>query len=159
METAAKPETLAREACAAHGDRPDALIEILHAVQDGLGQVPDDVVPTIAAALNLSRADVHGVLSFYHDFHRHPVGHHRLRLCRAEACQSMGCEALAAHARASLGLAADGTSDDGAVSLETVYCLGNCALAPAAMLDGRLLGRLDTHRLDGVIAQCREEAR
>lgn len=158
MQPATNTESLARAACADHGDRPDALIEILHAVQERVGHVPDAVVPAIAEVLNLSRADVHGVLSFYHDFHRRPGGRHRLRLCRAEACQAMGCEALAGQARAALDLAADGTSTDGAVSLETVYCLGNCALAPAAMLDGRLVGRLDAQKLDDLIATCREEA-
>jgi formate dehydrogenase subunit gamma len=154
MKPAANTDTLARVACADHGDRPDALIEILHAVQAQAGHVPDAVVPVIAEALNLSRADVHGVLSFYHDFRRQPGAPHRLQLCRAEACQAMGCEDLARLA----GQAIEANGDD-AVAVDKVYCLGNCALAPAAMLDGRLVGRLDAARLEALLSSCREATR
>jgi formate dehydrogenase subunit gamma len=147
-----------RAICAAHGDRPDALIEILHAVQSRLSHVPEMAVPVIAEALNLSRADVHGVVSFYHDFRRTAPGRHRLRLCRAEACQSMGARKLAAHAEKKLGVAFGETTPDGAVTLEAVYCLGNCALAPAAMIDGALKGRLDEKTLDALIGRLRKGA-
>ena len=116
------------------------------------GYVDDAAVPIIAKALNLSRAEVHGVLTFYHDFRRQPAGRHVLRLCRAEACQSMGCEKLAEGLRARLGIDFGGTTPDGRLTLETVYCLGNCALSPAAMLDGRLHGRLDERRLEALLA-------
>ncbi len=137
---------------AAHRDQPGALLPILHAVQEAFGYVDDAAVPIIAKALNLSRAEVHGVLTFYHDFRREPAGRHVLRLCQAEACQSMGCEKLAAGLRARLGIDFGGTTPDGRLTLETVYCLGNCALSPAGMLDGRLYGRLDERRLDALLA-------
>ena len=137
-----------RAICATHGDRPDALIEILHAVQQRLEHVPDAAVPIVAEALNLSRAEVHGVVSFYHDFRRAPPGRHVLRLCRAEACQSMGARELAAHVERKLAVPFGATTKDGAVTLEAVYCLGNCALAPAAMIDGALKGRLDDKKID-----------
>jgi formate dehydrogenase subunit gamma len=137
---------------AAHRDRPGALLPLLHAVQEAFGYVDDAAVPVIAKALNLSRAEVHGVLTFYHDFRRAPAGRHVLRLCRAEACQSMGCETLAEGLKARLGIDFGATTPDGRITLESVYCLGNCALSPAAMLDGRLHGRLDERRLDGLLA-------
>lgn len=134
--------------CAAHDNRADALIEILHAVQARFGYVPEDAALTLAHALNLSRAEVHGVISFYHDFHTAPVGRHVVRLCRAEACQSVGANALVRHACASYGVEPGGTTADGAVTLEEVFCLGNCALGPAAEIDGRLYGRMTSERLD-----------
>lgn len=137
---------------AAHRGRPGALLPLLHAVQEEFGYVDDAAVPAIAKALNLSRAEVHGVLTFYHDFRREPAGRHVLRLCRAESCQSMGCEALAEGLKARLGIDFGDTTPDGRITLESVYCLGNCALSPAAMLDGRLHGRLDERRLDGLLA-------
>ena len=120
------------------------LLPILHALQEAFGYVPQEAVPLIAEALNLSRAEVHGVVTFYHDFRAAPAGRHVLRLCRAEACQSMGGEALVG-ARAERGSGVDwhGTTADGAVTLEPVYCLGLCACGPSAMVDGRLFGRLD----------------
>jgi len=122
---------------------PGALLPILHAVQERFGCIEDAAVPVIAEALNLSRAEVHGVITFYHDFRRAPAGSHVLKLCRAEACQSMGCEELAETLRRRHGIAFGETSPDGTLTLEAVYCLGNCALAPAAVLDGRVHGRLD----------------
>jgi formate dehydrogenase subunit gamma len=136
---------------ALHRDQPGALLPLLHAVQEEFGHIEDAAVPIIAAALNLSRAEVHGVVTFYHDFRRRPAGRHVLRLCRAEACQSMGCERLAEGLSARLGIDFGATTPDGRVTLEAVYCLGNCALAPAAMLDGRVYDRLDEARLDQLL--------
>jgi formate dehydrogenase subunit gamma len=136
-------EEAVERAIALHQHRPGALLPLLHAVQDALAFVPAQAVPRIAQALNLSRAEVHGVLSFYHDFRSQPPGRHVLRLCRAEACQSMGAERLAELAQRELGVAFGATSTDGETTLEAVYCLGNCACAPAAMLDGEVHGRLD----------------
>ncbi len=131
------------------------LLPILHSVQESFGYVPDEVKPVLAEALNLSRAEVHGVVSFYHDFRAHPSGRHVLKLCRAEACQSRGGEALADRVRELLGIDFHGTTPDGAVTLEPVYCLGLCACAPAAMLDGELHGRLDEQRLEELVAEAR----
>ncbi|HET9620170.1 MAG TPA: formate dehydrogenase subunit gamma [Kofleriaceae bacterium] len=134
-----------------------ALLPVLHAIQDALGFVPPASVPRIAHALNLSQAEVHGVISFYHDFRTSPPGRHVLKLCRAEACQAMGSEALAAHLTAALGVDFKHTSPDGALTIEPVYCLGNCALSPALLLDGKLRGRVTAEMLDGIIAACRSE--
>jgi len=130
-------------AITAHSQRPGALLPVLHAVQDALGFVPAQAVPVIADALNLSRAEVHGVVSFYHDFRPHQPGRHVLRLCRAEACQSMGAARIAELAQREAGIGFGVTTADGELTLEAVYCLGNCACAPAAMLDGEVHGRLD----------------
>lgn len=140
------------ELCSRHGNAPGALIEILHDVQEQLGFVPDAVLPTIADALNLSRAEVYGVRTFYHDFRTEPAGTHVLKLCKAEACQAMGADRLAASVAKSLGIDMGGTSKNGAVTIEAVYCLGNCALAPAAMLDGKLMGRVSEAKLAAVLA-------
>lgn len=123
-------------ACARHGDDPAALIEILHDVQDGLGHVPEDALPQIAERLNLARAEIHGVVSFYHDFRKTPAERVVVKICRAEACQSMGAEALWERIAARSGL-----------KVEPVYCLGNCALAPAATVKGRLIGRANAERI------------
>lgn len=137
--------------CAAHGNRPAELIEILHEIQAKLGYVPEGATQVLAGALNLSRAEVHGVISFYHDFRRAPPGRHIVRVCRAEACQAVGCESLAKHAETSLGIAFGQSRDDGKARLEAVYCLGNCALGPAVMIDGDLHGRVDAARFDALI--------
>lgn len=126
-----------------HLDAEGPLLPILHDLPASFGYIPDAAVPMVAQALNISRADVYGVVSFYHDFRREPAGRHVLRLCRAEACQSCGGDALAEQAEGRLGVAMGETSADGRVSLEPVYCLGLCATAPSAMLDGRVVGRLD----------------
>jgi formate dehydrogenase subunit gamma len=128
-----------------------ATLPILHALQHAFGYVPTDSVPMVAAALNLSRAEVHGIVTFYHEFRRHPPGRHILRLCRAEACQAVGADALGAHARRRLGVEWHETSADGSVTLEPVFCLGLCAVGPSALLDGKPLARLDEARLDAVI--------
>lgn len=149
-QSAAASETLSsaqvqavEHAITAHEHRPGALLPVLHAVQDRLGFVPAQAVRVIAQALNLSRAEVHGVVSFYHDFRSGPPGRHVLRLCRAEACQSMGAERIAELVQRETGIGFGATTADGEVTLEAVYCLGNCACAPAAMLDGEVYGRLD----------------
>ncbi|MBP1852225.1 formate dehydrogenase subunit gamma [Rhizobium halophytocola] len=131
------------------------LLPILHAIQEEFGYVPEETKPVIAAALNLSRAEVHGVVSFYHDFRARPAGRHVLKLCRAEACQSMGGPQIAEKLKTLLGIGFHETTADGAVTLEPVYCLGLCASAPAAMLDGELHGRLDEDCLPELVAEAR----
>src|ERR1700690_2598308 len=126
----------------------------LHALQEAFGYVPEPAVPMIASALNLSRAEVHGVFTFYHDFRHQPAGRHVLKLCRAEACQAAGGDALAARAEAKLGIALGNTTADERVTLEPIYCLGLCATAPSAMLDGRLVGRLDEARIDVLVGEA-----
>jgi len=142
-------------ACQRLKELPGALLPIMHAVQEALGFVPHDAVPLIAQALNLSLAEVHGVLSFYHYFREHRGGRHVVHLCRAEACQALGAVGLEAHAKRSLGIDFHGTTADGAISLEPVYCLGNCALGPSMMIDEQLQGRVSTARFDALIAQAR----
>ncbi len=127
-----------------------------NALQEAFGYVPAEAEPMIAHALNLSRAEVHGVVSFYHDFRRTPPGRHVLKLCRAEACQSVGADALHQHACKRLGVALGETTSDGAVTVEQVFCLGLCATAPSAMLDGKLVGRLTRQRLDTLIDTARD---
>lgn len=134
-----------------HAGLEGPLLPILHAVQARFGHVPGEVVPVIAAALNISKAEVHGVVSFYHDFREAPAGRHVLRLCRAEACQAMGGDALADAVKARLGIGWHGTTADGAVTLEPVFCLGLCACGPAAMVDGRLVGRADASVAEGLL--------
>ncbi len=143
---------ITRLICERHGNAPDALIEILHDVQHELGLVPKDVLPVIGEALNLSRAEVHGVVTFYHDFRREPAGRHVLKVCRAEACQSMGAMALITSLENALGVLLGGTSADGSVTVEATYCLGNCALAPAVMIDGKLLGRASLARIEQALS-------
>jgi formate dehydrogenase subunit gamma len=131
------------------------MLPILHKVQEEFGFIPEATKQIIANALNLSRAEVHGVVSFYHDFRARPAGRHVLKLCRAEACQSMGGESLADRVKATLGIDWHETTPDGAVTLEPVYCLGLCAQAPAAMLDGEVYARLDDDCLPDMLAEVR----
>lgn len=147
--------TAVLEVCARLKPLAGALIPILHGVQAALGYVPKDAVPLIAAELNLSRADVHGVVSFYHYFRQEPPGRHVVHVCRAEACQSVGAVALEAHAKKSLGVDFHETTRDGAISLEPVYCLGNCSLGPSIMVDKQLQGRVSPKRFDELMAQAR----
>jgi formate dehydrogenase subunit gamma len=144
----------AREVIAAHAEGEGVLLPILHALQKTFGYIPEAAVPLVAEAINWSRADVHGVVSFYHDFRREPPARHALKLCRAEACQAMGGEKLAEHARTRLGLDWGETTADGRITLEPVFCLGLCATAPSAMIDGRPVGRLTETRLDAAIDQA-----
>jgi len=132
-------------------DEPGALLPILHAVQKELGYVPSAGVPIVAECLNLSRAEVHGVITFYHFFRTSPPGERTLFICRAEACQSMGAVALESHAKATLGIDFHGTTADGKLSLEPVYCLGNCACSPAIMVDETVYGRVTPQRLDEIL--------
>jgi formate dehydrogenase subunit gamma len=133
---------------------PGALLPILHALQEEFGYIDREAEPLITDILNLSRAEVHGVVTFYHDFRHKPAGRHVLKLCRAESCQARGSDALAAHAAARLGVAFGGTTADGSVTLEPVYCLGLCSVSPAAMLDGKVVARLDESRLDTLLAEA-----
>src|SRR5579883_1671198 len=143
------------EIIAAHRTKEGAALPILHALQEAFGHVPRDAVPLVADALNLTRAELHGIATFYHDFRESPPGAHILKLCRAEACQSMGADALAALAREKLGVGWGETTADGRVTLEPVFCLGLCACAPAAMLDGKVVGALDRVRLGTLLDQAR----
>ena len=145
----------AREIIAAHATEKGATLPIFHALQEVFGFIPDAAIPMIADVLNLSRAEVHGVVSFYHDFRRELPGHHVLKLCRAEACQAMGGDALGARARAKLGIDWGETTRDGRVTLDPIFCLGLCATAPSAMIDNKLVGRLTEARLDALIEQVR----
>jgi formate dehydrogenase subunit gamma len=131
------------------------LLPILHGLQEEFGHVPQEALPLVAKALNISNAEVHGVVTFYHDFRREPAGRHVLKLCQAEACQSMGSEAVAAQVKQLLGIGFHETAKDGSVTLEPVYCLGLCACAPSAMLDGEPIGRLDAGRLDEIVEAVR----
>lgn len=139
----------------AHRGMEGPLLPILHAVQDAFGYVPRDALPLIAKNLNLSRAEVHGVMTFYHDFREDAAGRHVLKLCRAEACQSMGADRVAAHAKKALGIEWHQTTKDGAVTLEPVFCLGLCACGPAALIDGRVVGRVDEARFDALLEEVR----
>ncbi len=156
MTTVYEPWDAARgaEIIAEHATREGATLVILHALQEAFGHVPEAAIPMVAEALNLSRAEVYGVFTFYHDFRHKPAGRHVLKLCRAEACQAAGADALAARAEAKLGVCLGDTTADDRVTLEPIYCLGLCATAPSAMLDGRVVGRLDENRLDALVAEA-----
>jgi formate dehydrogenase subunit gamma len=147
-------EARGAEIIAEYDEIEGATLVILHALQEAFGYIPEPAIPMVASALNLSRAEVYGVFTFYHDFRKQPAGRHVLKLCRAEACQAAGGDALAARAEAKLGVALGETTADDRVTLEPIYCLGLCATAPSAMLDGRLVGRLDQTRLDALIAEA-----
>jgi formate dehydrogenase subunit gamma len=133
--------------------RPGPLLEVLHAIQAEIGFVPEAAVAVVADGLNLSRADVHGVVSFYHFFRHSRPGTHTVSICQAESCQSMGAQALTAHAKRTLGIDFNATTPNGRFTLEPIYCLGNCACSPAVMIDGRLHGRVTPERFDALIAQ------
>jgi formate dehydrogenase subunit gamma len=137
---------------------PGALLPIFHALQDEFGYVDKAAIPLIASALNLSQAEVFGVLSFYHDFHREPAGLHMLKICRAESCQAMGCETVIRHVERRLGVKLGQTTEDRSLTIEPVYCLGNCALSPAVMLDGKLYGRVSSDVADFLIDGARRHA-
>jgi formate dehydrogenase subunit gamma len=146
-------ETEARFAalCADVAGQPGALLVVLRRVQEAHGYVPERFVPVIARALNLSRAEVHGVITFYHELRDHPPGRHTVRICQAEACQSMGAAALTRHAVERAGAALKASSADGRLTVEPVYCLGNCACSPAIMIDRTLHGRVTPARFDALI--------
>lgn len=134
---------------------PGALLPVLHALQAQFGYIDEAAIPIVADVLNISVAEVHGVIGFYHDFRQHPPGRHVLRVCRAEACQSMGCEALIHHIERRVGAKLGETSADRSVTIEAVYCLGNCALSPALMLDGKLYGRVSAATADVLLDDTR----
>lgn len=141
---------------AMHRERPGALLPILHGIQDALGWVPPAALPLVAHALDLSRAEVHGVVSFYHHFRRTPPGRHVVRLCHAEACQALGARALEAHARRTLGIGWHETTADGAITLEPVYCLGNCGCGPSLLVgEDQLHARMTPAAFDALVAGMR----
>ena len=152
MSAAVSLQEIVEAAVNANRDRIGALLPVLHAIQDKLGHVPPDAVPMIANALNLSRAEVHGVISFYHDFRTEPPGEHTVHLCRAEACQAMGARELEQHARKRLGVGYGQTTADGLFTLEPVYCLGNCACAPSIRINDDIHARVSAARFDELIA-------
>ena len=139
----------------AHKHMPGALLPLLHSIQDDIGYIPEDCFLLISKALSLSVAEVHGVVTFYHHFRRHPAGKHILQVCRAESCQAMGSEKLEAHIKSTLGVDYHQTTKDGAITLEPVYCLGNCACSPAVMLDDEVYGRMDATKVAELISEAR----
>ena len=150
------PEQAVTAAIERYREVDGALLPLLHALHDELGYIPQACVAQIASALGLSRAEVHGVISFYHDFRSQPGGRHRLQICRAEACQAVGSRALEQHAQAKLGVAFGETTADGMVTLEPVYCLGNCACSPSLRLDDTIHGRVNPERFDELLASLQE---
>jgi formate dehydrogenase subunit gamma len=141
----------ARDIVAPHASKEGAALPLLHALQGVFGCIPLEAEPLVASALNMTRAEMHGIVTFYHEFRRTPPGRHVLHLCRAEACQSVGAEAVGAHLRSALAVDWHGTSGDGAVTLEPVFCLGLCATGPSALLDGHPVGRLNADRIDRML--------
>lgn len=137
-----------------HTELEGPLLPIFHALQEAFGYVPQESLPLIADALNITRAEAHGVMSFYHDFRTRPAGRHVVKICRAEACQSVGSDALSEAVLAKLGLDWHGTTENGSVTIEPVYCLGLCACGPAAMIDGKLHGRVSAARVDELLAEA-----
>jgi formate dehydrogenase subunit gamma len=147
---------IAGEIIARHDARPELLVQMLHQFIDQFSWVPEAAIRQLADELNLSRADVHGVVSFYHDFRSVPPGKRVVRICQAEACQAMGSTELAEHAEAALGLQMDQSTED--LTLEPIYCLGNCACSPSIMVDGEIFGRVDAQRFDEILAMTGEDA-
>jgi formate dehydrogenase subunit gamma len=147
-------KSIATEIINQFGAKPEMLVQVLHAFVQRYGFISEEAIRQIASELNLSRADVYGVVSFYHDFRTTPPGKHVLKICQAEACQAMGSRELTSHAEGKLGIEMHGTTNDGQVSLEPVYCLGNCACSPAVMIDEKVYGRVDKGRLEDLIHEC-----
>lgn len=144
---------IASELIASFDTRPELLVQILHSFQDRFGWIPEGAIRQLAEELNLSRADVHGVVSFYHDFRTTPPGRHVVKICQAESCQAMGSRALSAHAESALGVKMNETTED--LTLEPVYCLGNCACSPSVMVNGNTYGRVDAGRFDDIVNTMR----
>ena len=155
LDLSPREATAAREIALRYGNRPDALLEILHDLQEHEGFIPEAALPALAKALNLSRAEVHGVVTFYHDYRREPAGRHVIKVCRAEACQSMGANELVGMIERNLKVKLGQTTADGAITVEAAYCLGNCALSPAVMVDDKLVGRVDARKFETIVAECR----
>jgi formate dehydrogenase subunit gamma len=151
--TAFDPD-LARTLIDRKRDAPGAALPILHDLQEQFGYIDDRIIPLIAEALNISRAETLGVISFYHDFRRSPVDGRVLKLCRAESCQALGCEELVSHLERHHGIKLDDPDGESRLHVESVYCLGNCALSPSALLDGEPIGRLDRDRIDAIVADA-----
>ena len=143
---------IASEIISQFGGRPEMLVQVLHALVERYGYISDEAIRQVATELNLSRAEVHGVVSFYHDFRTSPPAKHILKICQAEACQAMGSRQLTAHAESKLGVEMHGSTDN--VTLEPVYCLGNCACSPAVIIDDKVYGRVDANKLDKLIDEC-----
>jgi len=138
-------------------DQPGALLVILHRIQDAIGYLPEESIPLIASGMNLSRADVHGVVSFYHHFRTRPPGRHIVQICRAESCQAMGSRELESHARKTLGIEFGDTTRDGQITLEPVYCLGNCACSPSVRIGQHIYSHVDTARFDELLTELATE--
>jgi formate dehydrogenase subunit gamma len=147
---------IASEIIGRYGAKPEYLLQVLHAFMDRYGFIADEAIRQIATELNLSRAEVHGVVSFYHDFRTTPPGQRIVKICQSEACQAMGCRDLTAHAERKLGTTLGTTADDESVTLEAVYCLGLCACSPAIMVDGKLHGRVDADTFDALFDDAGE---
>jgi len=143
---------IASEIISQFGGRPEMLVQVLHALVERYGYISEEAIRQVATELNLSRAEVHGVVSFYHDFRTSPPAKHVLKICQAEACQAMGSRQLTAHAESKLGVEMHGSTDN--VTLEPVYCLGNCACSPAVIIDDKVYGRVDANKLDKLIDEC-----
>ena len=139
-----------------HRDTPGGLMPLLQDIQEDLGYIPEDSLPAIATAMNLSVAEVHGVISFYHDFRTEPGGRHTVQVCCAESCQAVGARGLAEHAVATLGVEFGGTTTDGAITLERVFCLGNCACSPSVRVDNDTYARVDPGQFDRLCAALRD---
>ncbi len=154
MDMTATVGDIARGIIARHLKQEGAALPILHALQAEFGYLPEETLPAVADALNITRAEIYGVATFYHDFHLEPRGKHTLTLCRAEACQSMGAVALAERAKARLGVDFGETTPGGQVTLGQTFCLGLCACGPSATIDGKLVGRLSPEKLDAIIAEA-----
>lgn len=146
---------IASEIIASFGAAPEMLVQILVAFVERYSFISEEAIRQIAKELNLSRAEVHGVVNFYHDFRTTPPGRHRIRICQAESCQAMGSRALTAHAEEKLGVKLHETTGDGEITLDPVYCLGNCACSPAVMIDEQLYGRVDAVKLDRLLEKHR----
>jgi formate dehydrogenase subunit gamma len=157
MTLSDRTQKVIEAAVASNKDKPGALLPILHGIQDNIGYIPPEAVPVIASELNLSRAEVHGVISFYHYFRETPPGRHTLQICQAESCQAMNSEALTAYAKSLLNIGFHETTADQEFSLEPVYCLGNCACSPAVMIDEEVYGRVTPDKLAQLLDQVRKE--
>jgi formate dehydrogenase subunit gamma len=142
----------------AHHEKVGALLPVLHSIQDKLGHVPKEAVPMIAQAMNLSRAEIHGVMTFYHDFRSEPAGENIIHLCRAEACQAMGARELERHVMESLGIGYGETTADGLVTLEPVYCLGNCACTPSIRINDEIHARVSSEKFNELLKRLEEES-
>ena len=150
-------DEIVESAIEVHRDKLGALLPVLHSIQEKLGHIPPQAVPIIARAMCLSKAEIHGVVGFYHDFRSEPAGQHTVHLCRAEACQAMGGRELEQHARERLGIDYGETTADGMITLEPVYCLGNCACSPSIRIDDKLYARVSAELFDGLMARLGEE--